>query len=126
MRENNYTDKQKFWSQMIKRWVELDRMPIKVFCRQYGVEDQSFYYWRDKFDNDHSTKEVRLVQVAGLTEPSQEDKIAKHDPEPIRLSTTQSTSMMRVTYGDFTVELSENFNPKSFKELIDVLGGVAC
>ena len=117
MIENRYSDKQKFWMKMIQRWEELGRISASVFCREYNLDKSQFNYWRNKYAGDEHTDEIQLVQVM----------VGKSKPESYgEVEACRPASLMRVSFGGFTVEVEEDFNAQSLEKLVGVLRGVAC
>jgi transposase-like protein len=51
-----------------KRWQELVRqhgqskLSVSAFCREQGVSDQSFYYWRKRLLSDRGPVRLALVE----------------------------------------------------------------
>lgn len=97
-------EKRRFWKNQIETW-QASELSQAAYCQQHQLKLSTFTYWRTKF-KDSSPSQLRLVPlVARSTEGMSQKK----------------NRAICLCHGEFTIKLDEDFNPKTLRQLLEIL-----
>ncbi len=90
---------------LLAKW-RAEAVDFRVFCRERGLDGRSLQCWRMNLTRRAGSRPVRLLELT-LPEPS------------------KSRASYRVTVGDFTVEVGDDFREDTLGRLLGVFAA-AC
>jgi len=106
-RQNSYqqqlAQKRRYWKKHVEAW-RASGLPQARYCRRHNLKVHCLVYWRKKF----TRKNKEPVSFVQLKLPD--------NFQPVRLAA------IKVTVGNFRIEVEQGFDPDTLRQLITTLG----
>lgn len=103
---------EQLWQDRIKECRQ-SGLSIQTWCLQNGLKNTNFHYWVRRFKT--------LERQQAGDNPFAEVVLQPKNHDCTKLQTRSFKTELSLSYGDYTISISEGFNPETLAELVKVL-----
>jgi len=100
------------WKERVEEYRH-SGLSIRNWCKKNEIKETTFKYWINKFNK------FERESLAANTDFA--EVLLQSESNSNKMMTESATAMLTLSYGNYSIDIADNFNPETLSKLLKVL-----